>query len=304
MGHLDGKNIVVTGAGRGIGRAVALAAAGEGANVVVADFGVGMDGSEPTSEIADAVVAEINEIGTEAIAVAGDIAEMDVAERAVLAAVNNWGSVDGVVCVAGILRERMLFNMTEEEFDSVVRVHLKGHFTVYRHASAIMRKQESGGSIVGFTSGAFSGSIAQANYSAAKGGIVSLTRSAALGLFRYGVRANVIAPVARTRMSANVPGEIDDMGDAEDVAPMVIFLLADASKGVTGQIYTATGGKLAVWNQAQEVREMRTDGRWDIDGIATRFDEIGQEEHPFLVEIEKRRAEAAAEAAKNDQADG
>jgi NAD(P)-dependent dehydrogenase (short-subunit alcohol dehydrogenase family) len=239
-------------------------------------------------------VAEIAAAGGQAVAVAGDIAEMEVAERAVMAAVDNWGSIDGVVCVAGILRERMLFNMSEEEFDEVVRVHLKGHFTVYRYASAIMRKQESGGSIVGFTSGAFSGSIAQANYSAAKGGIVSLTRSAALGLHRYGVRANVIAPVARTRMSANVPSDIADMGDAEDVAPMVVYLLSDLSRGVTGQIYTATGGKLAVWNQAEEVREMRTDGRWDIEGIAERFDELGQVEHPFLVEIEKRRADAAS----------
>ena len=295
MGHLDGKSVVVTGAGRGIGRAVALASAAEGANVVIADFGVTMDGSEPTSDVAEAVVSEITDAGGQAVAVAGDIAEMEVAERAVSAAVDNWGSIDGVVCVAGILRERMLFNMSEDEFDSVVRVHLKGHFTVYRQASAIMRKQESGGSIVGFTSGAFSGSIAQANYAAAKGGIVSLTRSAALGLYRYGVRANCIAPVARTRMSENVPGDIADMGEAEDVAPMVTFLLSDASKGVTGQIYTATGGRLAVWNQAQELREMTTDGRWTIDDIAARFDEIGQEEHPFLAEIEKRRADAAKE---------
>lgn len=296
MGHLDGKNVLVTGGGGGIGRAVALASAEAGANVVVADYGVGLDGSEPTSEVADAVVAEIAEAGGQAVAVAGDIAEMAVAEQAVMAAVDNWGSIDGVVCVAGILRERMLFNMTEDEFDAVVRVHLKGHFTVYRHASAIMRKQDTGGSIVGFTSGAFSGSIAQANYSAAKGGIVSLTRSAALGLHRYGVRANAIAPVARTRMSENVPGEIADIGEAEDVAPMVVFLFSDASKDVTGQIYTATGGKLAVWNQAQEVREMSTDGRWTVDDIAARFDEIGQEEHPFLAEIEKRRADAAKAA--------
>jgi NAD(P)-dependent dehydrogenase (short-subunit alcohol dehydrogenase family) len=295
-GHLEGKTVAITGGGGGIGREVALAAAGEGANVVVADYGVAMDGSEPSSDVADGVVAEIAETGGNAIAVAGDVSKMEVGEQIVAAAVDTWGSIDGVVCVAGNLRERMLFNMSEDEFDAVIAVHLKGHFTVYRHASAIMRKQESGGSIVGFTSGAFSGSIAQANYSAAKGGIVSLTRSAALGLYRYGVRANVIAPVARTRMSENVPGDIADMGEAEDVAPMVVFLLSDESKGVTGQIYTATGGKLAVWNQAQEVREMRTDGRWNVADIASRFDEIGQEEHPFLAEIEKRRADAAAAA--------
>ncbi|MEL7210317.1 MAG: SDR family NAD(P)-dependent oxidoreductase, partial [Actinomycetota bacterium] len=162
--NLEGKTIAVTGGGGGIGREVALAAAREGANVVVADYGVAMDGSEPSSDVADAVVAEVEALGANAVAVAGDVSKMEVGEQIVSAAVDNWGSIDGVVCVAGNLRERMLFNMSEDEFDAVVAVHLKGHFTVYRHAAAVMRKQDSGGSIVGFTSGAFTGSIAQANY--------------------------------------------------------------------------------------------------------------------------------------------
>ena len=291
--HLADKNVLVTGAGRGIGRAVALRCAQEGARVVVCDYGVAQDGSEPTSEVADAVVEEITAAGGEAVSVAGDIADMSVAEGAVNMAVERWGSIDGAVCVAGILRERMLFNMSEEEFDEVVRVHLKGHFTVFRHASAIMRKQETGGSLVAFTSGAHTGSVAQANYAAAKAGIVGLTRSAALGLSRYGVRANAVAPIARTRMSAGVPTEMSDMGEPEDVAPMVVYLLSDASKDVTAQMYTITGNKLAIWNQTHELREIRTDeSQWSVDDIVSRFDELGQEEHPFMAEIERRRQDA------------
>ena len=291
--NLEGKNVIVTGAGRGIGKAVALRCAAEGARVVVCDYGVEQDGSEPTSEIADAVVAEIEAAGGEAVSVAGDISQMSVAENAVSTAVERWGSIDGAVCVAGILRERMLFNMTEEEFDDVVRVHLKGHFTVFRHASAVMRKQETGGSLVAFTSGAHTGSVSQANYAAAKSGIVGLTRSAALGLSRYGVRANLVAPIARTRMSAGVPTAMEDMGEPEDVAPMVVYLLSDASKDVTAQMFTVTGDKIAVWNQTLEVREMRCEGEmWEVGDIAVRFGEIGQEEHPFMAEVERRRQDA------------
>ncbi len=291
--HLEGKNVIVTGAGRGIGKAVALRCAAEGARVVVCDYGVEQDGSEPTSEIADAVVADIEAAGGEAVSVAGDISQMSVAENAVSTAVERWGSIDGAVCVAGILRERMLFNMTEEEFDDVVRVHLKGHFTVFRHASAVMRKQETGGSLVAFTSGAHTGSVSQANYAAAKSGIVGLTRSAALGLSRYGVRANLVAPIARTRMSAGVPTAMEDMGEPEDVAPMVVYLLSDASKDVTAQMFTVTGDKIAVWNQTLEVREMRCEGEmWEVGDIAVRFGEIGQEEHPFMAEVERRRQDA------------
>ncbi|MEC8919626.1 MAG: SDR family oxidoreductase, partial [Actinomycetota bacterium] len=259
-GHLTGKNIAVTGAGNGIGRAIALACAGEGANVVVADYGVSIEGSDPSSEVADAVVAEIAAAGGTAIAVTGDVSQMEVGQRIVDTAVENWGTIDGVACVAGIVRERMLFNMSEEEFDHVVAVHLKGHFTLYKAASAVMRKQETGGSLVGFTSGAFVASTAQANYSAAKGGIVSLTRSAAFALRRYGVNANCIAPAAMTRMSENVPFEIE-AGGPEAIAPLAVFLMSNAARDITAQIYTCTGKRIAVWNQPAELRHMlATDG--------------------------------------------
>lgn len=283
--YLAGKAIAVTGAGRGIGRAVAMACAAEGASVVVNDYGVGMAGEDPTSEVADAVVKEITDAGGTAVAVADSVTTMEGGERIVQTAVDKFGRIDGVVCVAGILRERMLFNMSEEEWDPVIETHLKGTFTVFRAAAAVMRQQKSG-SLVGFTSGAFSGSVAQANYSAAKGGIVSLVRSAALGLDKYGVTANAIAPIAATRMSDNVPAGLSETGEPEDVAPIVVYLLGDDARNVTGQIYTAVGGRLAVWNQPAEVRTMQKDGRWTPQEIAERLPgEIATEEMPFLSRI-------------------
>jgi NAD(P)-dependent dehydrogenase (short-subunit alcohol dehydrogenase family) len=279
-GYLEGRSVAVTGAGGGIGRAVALACAAEGANVVVADYGVSLDGRDPSSDVADAVVKEIADLGASAVAVAGDVSTMEGGAAVVQAALDSWGRIDGVVCVAGILRERMLFNMAEDEWDPVVATHLKGHFTVFRAAAAVMRKQEGGGSLVGFTSGAFQGSVSQANYAAAKGGVVSLVRSAAAGLHRYRVTANAVAPVARTRMSANVPTELAEMGDPEDV---------------TGQVYTAVGSKIAVWNQPVEVRAMYTDGRWTPEEIEARLDAtVGQERMRLIDQLEAMRQAAAS----------
>ena len=301
-GHLTGKNIAVTGAGNGIGRAIALACAGEGANVVVADYGVSIEGSDPSSEVADAVVAEIAAAGGTAIAVTGDVSQMEVGQRIVDTAVENWGTIDGVACVAGIVRERMLFNMSEEEFDHVVAVHLKGHFTLYKAASAVMRKQETGGSLVGFTSGAFVASTAQANYSAAKGGIVSLTRSAAFALRRYGVNANCIAPVAMTRMSENVPFEIE-AGGPEAIAPLAVVLMSDAARDITAQIYTCTGKRIAVWNQPAELRHMlATDGEmFTVDEVAEKLPaDIGVEEMPMFADLERRMKEMAEKKAAEE----
>jgi NAD(P)-dependent dehydrogenase (short-subunit alcohol dehydrogenase family) len=177
----------------------------------------------------------------------------------------------------------------------VVATHLKGHFTVFRAAAAVMRKQEGGGSLVGFTSGAFQGSVSQANYAAAKGGVVSLVRSAAAGLHRYGVTANAVAPVARTRMSANVPTGLAEMGDPEDVAPLVVYLLSDKARHVTGQVYTAVGSKIAVWNQPVEVRAMYTDGRWTPEEIEARLDAtVGQERMRLIDQLEAMRQAAAS----------
>ncbi|MGP4009831.1 SDR family oxidoreductase [Streptomyces sp. 4N124] len=286
MGNfLAGKVVAVTGAGRGIGRAVALAAAAEGAKVVVNDYGVGIDGASPTSEVAESVVKEIEAAGGDAVAVADDVATMAGGQRVVDTALESYGRLDGVVCVAGILRERMLFNMTEEEWDPVVATHLKGTFTVFRAASAVMRKQRAG-TLIGFTSGNHQGSVSQANYSAAKGGIISLVRSAALGLHKYGVSANAVAPVARTRMSANVPMELAEIGEPEDVAALVVYLLSDRAQEVTGQVYTIAGPKIAVWAQPRELRSAYAEGSWTPERIAEFLPgSVGVDPMPMLSEV-------------------
>ncbi len=293
MSYLAGKTVAITGAGRGIGRAVALACAEAGANVVVNDFGVTMDGSDPDDSVARAVVDEIVAAGGKATAIVDSVTTMEGGARIVQTAIDTYGSIDGVVCVAGILRERMLFNMSEAEWDPVIETHLKGTFTVFRAAAEAMRAQKSG-TLIGFTSGAFAASIAQANYSAAKGGIVSLVRSAAAGLKKYGVTANCVAPVARSRMSGQVPFGLE-MGEPEDVAPLVVYLLGEHARQITGQVYTANGGTVAVWNQPVEVREMRKDGRWTPEELEQRLlSEVGMEEMPIFARIAAMEAAAAA----------
>ncbi|SNX61977.1 NAD(P)-dependent dehydrogenase (short-subunit alcohol dehydrogenase family) [Streptomyces sp. TLI_55] len=305
MGNfLAGKVVAVTGAGRGIGRAVALAAAAEGARVVVNDYGVSVDGSSPTSEVAEAVVKEIVAAGGEAVAVADDVSTMAGGQRIVDVALASYGRLDGVVCVAGILRERMLFNMTEDEWDSVVATHLKGTFTLFRAASAVMRRQR-GGTLIGFTSGNHQGSVSQANYSAAKGGIISLVRSAALGLHKYGVTANAVAPVARTRMSAGVPMELAEIGEPEDVAALVVYLLSDRARegGITGQVYTIAGAKLAVWAQPRELRAAYAGGgAWTPEAIAEFLPgSVGVDPMPMLTHVAAMEKAARGGARPNAQ---
>ncbi|MEV4740004.1 SDR family NAD(P)-dependent oxidoreductase [Streptomyces sp. NPDC049555] len=293
---LNDKVVAVTGAGRGIGRAVALACAAEGAKVVVNDYGVSVAGDEPTSEVATAVAKEIEAEGGEATAVADDVSTMVGGQRIVDTALARYGRLDGVVCGAGILRERMIFNMTEEEWDSVVATHLKGTFTVFRAASGVMRRQGSG-TLIGFTSGNHQGSVAQANYAAAKGGVISLVRSAALGLHKYGVTANCVAPVARTRMSANVPMELKDLGAPEDVAAFVVYLLSDQARhdGVTGQVYTVAGRKIALWAQPREVRAAYAEEPWTPQRIADLFPgTVGTDPMPMLGHVQAMADAAAA----------
>lgn len=293
---LAGKVVAITGAGRGIGRAVALACAAEGARVVVNDYGVSVDGGEPASEVAAGVVKEIEAAGGEAVAVADDVSTMSGGQRVVDTALTQYGRMDGAVCVAGILRERMLFNMSEEEWDPVLATHLKGTFTVFRAASAVMRRQKSG-TLIGFTSGNHQGSVSQANYSAAKGGVISLVRSAALGLHKYGVTANCVAPVARTRMSAGVPMELTEIGDPEDVAPLVVYLLSERARAeeITGQVYTVAGPKIAVWAQPRELRAAYAEDAWTPERIADALPgTVGADPMPMLERLRDMAAAAAA----------
>ena len=255
-GCCDGRVVIVTGAGRGLGRAHALALAAEGARVVVNDLGVERDGSGTPSEAAAEVVAEIAAAGGEAVANGGDVSDWDDARAMVEQAVATWGRLDTLVCNAGFLRDRMLVNMSEAEWDAVVRVHLKGHFAPARHAAAWWRDRAKAGEpvqgrIVNTTSGAgLMGSVGQGNYAAAKAGIAVLTVQQAAEWGRYGVLANGIAPDARTRMTAGVFYDAEapegwDPKDPANVSPLVVWLGSDGCD-VTGRVFECSGGGLNV----------------------------------------------------------
>jgi NAD(P)-dependent dehydrogenase (short-subunit alcohol dehydrogenase family) len=259
-GICDGRVVIVTGAGRGIGRAHALAFAAEGAHVVVNDIGAELDGSGGSTSPAQDVVAEIEAAGGRAVVNGDDIADWAGAERLVGMAVEVFGGLDVVVNNAGFVRDRMFVSCSEEEWDAVVRVHLKGHFCVSRHAAAWWRDQSKAGApvdarIVNTSSGAgILGSVGQSAYSSAKAGIATLTLVQAAELGRYGVTANAIAPAARTRMTEGVFTDMmatvgDDQFDAMDpanVSPLVVWLGSAASAGVTGQMFEVEGGKIGI----------------------------------------------------------
>src|SRR5213593_1979024 len=250
MGLLDKKVAVVTGAGSGIGRAVALGLAAEGASVVVGDYGVSVDGRDPSSAPAEAVVREIEKTGGRALASAENVATMAGGKAMVDAALKSFGDLHIVVCCAGILRERMIFNMTEDEWDAVIAVHLKGHFTVMRPASAHMREKKAGCMITFTSTAGLEGSPGQPNYSAAKEGIVGLTRSTALAMAKYGVTVNCISPTADTRMTQRLPDERrgQAMAPPEAIAPVVTFLASERAAHVTGQVIGVRGYQVTLFS--------------------------------------------------------
>ena len=260
MGYCDGRVVIVTGAGRGLGRAHALAFASEGAHVLVNDLGTGDGSTTPAAaDAATAVVEEIAAAGGSAAVNHADVADWEQAEAMVAQAIDTWGRLDTLVCNAGFLRDRMLVNMSEQEWDAVVRVHLKGHFAPARHAVAHWRERQKAAAgeppvarIVNTSSGAgLMGSIGQGNYAAAKAAIVLLTIQQAAEWGRYGVLANAIAPDARTRMTAVIPNYPDAPADGWDpkapdnVSPLVVWL-GSADCDVTGRVFECTGGQLNV----------------------------------------------------------
>lgn len=277
-GICEGRVVIVTGAGRGLGRGHALELARQGARLVVNDFGRELDGSPSPDNPAHEVVSEIASLGGEAVANGDDVADWDGSARMVTQAIDHFGQLDAVVNNAGVVRDRMFANATEDEWDLVVRVHMKGHFAPSRHAATHWRERVKAGEtvegrIINTTSGAgLMGSIGQAAYAAAKAGIAGLTLVQAAELGRYGVTANALAPSARTRMTEGVftemmarPDDPDafDAMDPANVSPLVAWLASVDSAGVTGRVFEAEGGKVSVADGWQHGTVIDNGARWD-----------------------------------------
>jgi len=279
MARLDGRVAIVTGAGRGIGRSVARLLASEGASVVVNDLGGDVDGSGASTGPAHDVVAEIAEAGGKAIANGADISDHVAAEQLVESAIEQFGRLDVLVNVAGILRDRMVFNMTEQEWDDVIRVHLKGTFNTTKFASAhwrSLREESAQNRIINFTSvSGLHGAPGQPNYAAAKMGIVGLTWSSANALGKYGVTVNAISPGAMTRMTASVPTERrrrarpdENEWSPDNVAPIVAYLASERSGWITGRIIHSSGYEISLYSNPEPVSRLIGTGPWDPDALA------------------------------------
>lgn len=274
---LDGKVIIVTGAGRGIGREIALLAAREGAKVVVNDPGVAADGSGTDASPAEQVVEEIKKEGGTAVANFESVAEAVPASKIVKQAVDTWGKLDGVVNNAGILRDAIFHRMSIDAFEQVIKVHLMGSFYVSHAAARLFREQESG-SFVHFTStSGLIGNFGQANYAAAKLGIVGLSKSIALDMQRFNVRSNCVSPFAWSRLIGTIPTETEaekarvarmqQMGP-EKIAPLSVYLLGDAAKDVTGQIFAVRMNEIFLMGQSRPIRSVHRDGGWTCETLA------------------------------------
>jgi len=280
MGMLDGKAMVVTGAGRGIGRGVAELAAAEGAKVVVNDPGVATDGSGSDKSPADEVVDAIRSAGGTAVPNYDSVASMEAGERIIQTCVDAFGRIDCLVNVAGILRDRMVFNMSEQEWDDVIAVHLKGHFACTKPAIVLMRQQRYG-RVINFSSqSGLVGNAGQANYGAAKSGVAGFTRVVARDLGRYGITCNAIAPRALTRMTGDLGGAATGALSASEfaemppdyVAPMACFLATDDAWNINGQIFLVYGGTVSILAHPVPYRTIFKPGNglWTLDELAER----------------------------------
>lgn len=286
-GRLLGKSAIVTGGGGGIGKQIALLLAEEGANVVVNDPGVSKEGVGFNTTPADKVVEEIRRQGGRAVANYDSVSDFDAAERIINTCIKEFGRLDILVNMAGILRERMIFNMTEEEWDAVIAVHLKGTFNTCRHACSVMRQQKSG-RIINNTSEGRLGTVGHVNYSAAKGGIVSLTLSIAREMGRYGVTCNAVSPAAATRMTVSpeakaglevrykagqITKELIDtylnIPPPEYVAPLVAYLATDEAAGINGQVFRIVGGRISIYSESTETKFLfKKEEKWSVDELA------------------------------------
>jgi len=287
-GICEGRVVIVTGAGRGLGRAHALELAAQGARVVVNDLGCELDGTGSGTGPAGEVVDEIRASGGDAVANGDDVADFGGAAQIVQTALGAFGRLDAVVNNAGFVRDRMFANAAEDEWDAVVRVHLKGHFAVARHAAAHWRDQAKAGAavdarIINTSSGAgILGSVGQAAYSAAKAGIATLTLVQAAELGRYGVTANALCPAARTRMTEGVftemMAEVDegafDAMAPENVSPLVAWLASSHSSHVTGRVFEVEGGKLGIATGYQHGPTIDKGARWDAAELTGVVDDL------------------------------
>lgn len=283
--RLKGRNALVTGAGGGIGREIALALAAEGANVVVNDYGVKVDGTSPTALPAEKVADEIKKMGVKAIANFGDVSSFKDAEKMVKDCVDTFGRIDIICNVAGILRDRMVFNMSEEEWDGVIDVHLKGTFNTIRHATPLMRQQRYG-RIINVTSDAWRGTVGHCNYGAAKGGITSLTYAVAREMGRYGVTCNAICPMAGTRMTLSpetiagfqqrlkagliTQAQYDafiSIPGPEFIPPIAVYLVREDSANINGQVFGCEGGRISIFPEPVLSRSIFKIGKWTLDEL-------------------------------------
>ena len=280
MGICDGRVVIVTGAGRGIGREHALAFAAEGAKVVVNDLGAGIDGSNVGESPAEQVVAEIKAAGGEAVVNGNDISSWDGAKELIQQAIDTFGGLDVLVNNAGFLRDKMLVGMSESDWDNVINVHLKGHYAPLRHAAEYWRAESKAGRprsarVINTTSGAgLFGSVGQGNYATAKAGIALLTIQTASEMKGYGVTANAIAPAARTRMTTSAgegmasqmaapeDGSFDAM-DPANISPLVVWLGSEQSGDVTGRVFEVEGGKVTVCDGWQRAASEDKGAKWD-----------------------------------------
>jgi NAD(P)-dependent dehydrogenase (short-subunit alcohol dehydrogenase family) len=276
---LQDKVLIVTGAGRGIGRGIALMGAANGAKVVVNDLGGSEDGSGSDASPADEVVEQIKAAGGEAIASYGSVTDWDAAHDIVETAVNYFGRVDCVVNNAGNLRDAIFHKMTEEDFDSVINVHLKGTFNVSRAAATYFRAQTSGCFVNMTSTSGLIGNYGQANYAAAKLGIVGLSKSMALDMGRFRVRSNCIAPFAWSRLIGTIPTNTDEekarvakiqQMTPEKIAPLAIALCSDAAKDVSGQIFGVRNNEIFLFNHTRPVRFAHTAEGWTPDSVLGR----------------------------------
>lgn len=274
---LAAKVAVVTGAGGGIGREIALAMAAEGARVVVNDIGAQLTGESTGENAADKVVREIREAGGEAVASADSVASWDSAARIVQCALDSFGRIDAVVNNAGNLRDRIFHKLTEDEWRSVVAVHLDGTFFVSRAAADHFRRQNGGAYVHMTSTSGLIGNFGQANYSAAKLGIAALSKSIALDMARYNVRSNCIAPFAWSRMTSSIPSNTPEEKErveklkkmeARKVAPMAVYLASDAGAAVTAQIFAVRANEIMLMSQPRPLRSVHHDGGWTPQAIA------------------------------------